>query len=129
MLTFLSWLQHLWRNRGAPLRMGPRDSYAYRKAMQSYRDSHPDCEFCKRPGTRGSIEVHHKLPVSVAPELAADTANMVSLCKKCHLAVGHLHDFRDYNRNIVEVCEAMDSEPGRRASEAICVRGQPCDAS
>ena len=106
-----------WRNRGATLRTGPRDTAAYKRAMAGYLAAHPVCQFCRKPG--GKVEVHHVIPVSVDPTRAADMTNMVTLHRKpdCHMVVGHLGNFRDYNRNVVHVCTVMADEPIRRMDE------------
>jgi hypothetical protein len=67
-----------------------RQTTEYRHAMAAYRAAHPACEWCLRPG---GIEVHHVLPVHVDPDRAADTNNMVALCERCHLVVGHAGNF------------------------------------
>lgn len=110
-------VRFLMRNRGSSLRLGPRDTAAYKKAMAQYLAEHPTCQFCRKPG--GKVEVHHVIPVSVDPTKAADVTNMVTLHRKpdCHMVVGHLGNFRDYNRNVVHVCATMADEPIRRAEE------------
>ena len=99
-------------------RLGPRDTAAYKKAMAQYLFEHPTCQFCGKPG--GKVEVHHTVPVSADPSRAADMSNMVTLHRKpqCHLVVGHVGNFRDYNRNLAQVCLAMVDEQDRRKMEA-----------
>ena len=111
-------VRFLWRNRGAQLRLGPRDTAAYKRAMSTYLTAHPVCQFCNKPG--GKVEVHHIIPVSVDPARAADMTNMITLHRKpdCHMIVGHLGNFRDYNRNVVQVCAAMVDEKTKRAVTA-----------
>ncbi len=47
------------------------------------RDGHR----CRWPGctVRAGLEVHHLIPIDVAPELAEDLANQVTLCGPHHL--------------------------------------------
>ena len=62
-----------------------RSTSLVRGAMLRYRDEHPACEYCGRD----NIQVHHIEPVSIAPDKAHLSSNLCSLCKKCHLTVGH----------------------------------------
>ena len=73
------------------------------RAMNEYRKAHPICEW---DNCNDSIEVHHIIPISVRPDLAADTNNMISLgCKRCHLCVGHAGNTAYYYvSNIKEIC-------------------------
>lgn len=64
-------------------------SVSTQTAMDQYGRAHPTCEWC---GTQ-KIEVHHVLPQHLRPDLAADTNNMVSLCRECHFVVGHKKDW------------------------------------
>lgn len=75
--------------------------------MLHYKAAHPECEAC---GTRGMPfarpnEVHHIITVSVAPDKASDTNNMITLCRPCHIVLGHCGDgaCRKYCPNIREV--------------------------
>lgn len=61
--------------------MSIRDSYEYRMAMDiaRERDGHV-CQVCGNPYD----QVHHVVPVRVAPYLACDPENLVCLCEECH---------------------------------------------
>jgi 5-methylcytosine-specific restriction endonuclease McrA len=39
---------------------------------------------CTECGSRGRLEVHHKIPVRQAPELAYELSNVTCLCTPCH---------------------------------------------
>ena len=39
---------------------------------------------CTGCGARGRLEVHHKISVRQAPDLAFDLGNLTSLCPSCH---------------------------------------------
>ena len=73
------------------------------KAMGEYRKAHPVCEW---DNCNDSIQVHHIIPISVRPDLAANTNNMISLgCKRCHLCLGHAGNTAYYYvANIKEIC-------------------------
>lgn len=56
---------------------------------------HPFCTIC---GTDKSLQVHHKLPFHLKPELELDPTNLMTLCmsmeRACHLKLGHGGDFK-----------------------------------
>ena len=47
-----------------------------------------------------NIQVHHKLPRHIRPDLAVDETNLIALCKSCHLRIGHLGSYFMYNETI-----------------------------
>ena len=58
------------------------------------------CECC---GSTKSIEVHHKLPRHIRPDLALDHDNLIALCgggRGCHFHIGHLNSYFTYNAAI-----------------------------
>lgn len=40
---------------------------------------------CTQCGSAGPLEVHHRIPVVVAPDKAFDVGNVTTLCRECHL--------------------------------------------
>jgi hypothetical protein len=96
-MTFLA------RNAGFAVK-NPRKAWATRKAMNKHRKAHPSCEYCGR----SPIHVHHVAPVRVAPELAADPENFISLCgKRCHITIGHAGNWRHHVWNVGLICDAV----------------------
>lgn len=81
-----------------------RNLYSVRKAMKQHRKENPCCAFC---GRDKKIDVHHIQPVKVAPHLAGEPTNFISLCRKpaCHHVVGHNGNWQDSNPKVVEICE------------------------
>ena len=60
----------------------------------------PECAVC---GSRKSLQVHHKRPFHLHPELELDPTNLVTLCESgtnCHLNYGHAGDFRGVNPDV-----------------------------
>jgi len=55
--------------------------------------AHPRCEACGAHATT----VHHIIPFQYAPDRELDTNNLIALCDRCHLILGHLGDFHSYN--------------------------------
>ena len=56
----------------------PRWEPCRRKALT--RDGYR-CVRCSRPGR---LEIHHKIPVKIARELAFKLSNLQTLCRPCH---------------------------------------------
>ena len=55
----------------------------WRNLSRWYRQTHPVCERC---GEQLTDEVHHVVPIRVAPARAYDASNLVGLCRGCHRA-------------------------------------------
>jgi 5-methylcytosine-specific restriction enzyme A len=68
-----------------------------------YLKSNPLCASC---GGRENLEVHHKIPVHIRPDLELEKSNLITLCESkhyginCHLFVGHCGNYKEYNNNI-----------------------------
>lgn len=84
-----------------------RNSYSYRKALKNHLEKNPFCAYC---GRNKKLDVHHKIPVSIAPELADNENNLITLCRKpsCHLIVGHMGSWKTYNKNVEETCNIVN---------------------
>ena len=67
--------------------------------------AHHSCAAC---GSTTDLEVHHKKPYHLHPELELDPTNLLTLCESdkngvnCHLLFGHLGDYHSYNPNVSE---------------------------
>lgn len=63
----------------------------------------PTCRACNG---REKLQVHHIKPFHLFPELELQDSNLVTLCehpdKECHLLIGHLGNFKNYNSNVLE---------------------------
>ncbi len=62
---------------------------------------------CACCGSKKRIEVHHKKPRHLFPELAWVMDNLIALCgggRGCHFHIGHLNSYRTYNAMIDKVC-------------------------
>jgi len=76
------------------------------------RDAHlvanPRCVHCRQDAD----EVHHLRPVHVAPALELDANNLASVCRRCHLCVGHLGNWNLWNDNFWQCVNVANK--GRR---------------
>lgn len=59
----------------------------------------PACACC---GSTKELEVHHVWPVHLFPMLELTKSNLLTLCDRCHLMVGHLYNWHSYNRHAKE---------------------------
>jgi hypothetical protein len=73
------------------------------KVEKKHKKLFPTCAAC---GTNEEVQVHHKRPFHLHPELELDPNNLISLCmvapKNCHLTVGHGNSFKAYNPKVDE---------------------------
>lgn len=87
-----------WNN----IRYASRSS-KWKKIRQEFIKNHPVCAAC---GSTKDLEVHHIEPVHKNPDRELDPSNLITLCSKyCHLAIGHLMDFKSYNKDIIKDAE------------------------
>lgn len=71
--------------------------------------------FCLACGKNTKLEVHHKIPVHISPELELDPSNLVTLCADpCHILFGHLMNFKSYNKTVIEDCSVYLSKVKNR---------------
>lgn len=85
---------------------GGKRSSEWPKVEKEHLKNFPTCASC---GTDKHIQVHHKKPFHLHPELELDPNNLISLCMEndCHLYVGHGDDFKAYNPNVVEDAQTV----------------------
>jgi len=62
----------------------------------------PECAAC---GITKHLQVHHKQPFHLHPELELEQSNLITLCEQkgdegCHLKLGHLGNWKSFNPNI-----------------------------
>jgi hypothetical protein len=82
---------------------GMRRAKGWRKMRRVFIKKHPRCSVCY---SKKKVEVHHKIPFHIAPELELMLGNLISLCENkkyginCHLLIGHLGNYRRINMNV-----------------------------
>lgn len=60
------------------------------------------CAWC---GSTQIVQVHHIYPQHLWPERAHDTNNMLCLCSRCHLVLGHRGNWTNAVTNLVKMIE------------------------
>lgn len=78
-----------------------RRSGRWPKVRAAWLKDHPTCEAC---GGTAHLNVHHRIPVHVQPELELRSDNLMTLCERptwnCHLWVGHDGNWRQYRQHV-----------------------------
>ena len=70
---------------------------------KDFLKQNPVCALC---GGTATLEVHHKKPFHLHPELELEPSNLITLCESkkngvtCHLFFGHLGDYQSFNKNV-----------------------------
>lgn len=81
----------------------PSRSTKWPAARAAHLKTHNECAVCA--GTE-KLEVHHKKPFHMHPELELEPDNLITLCESgkhgvnCHLLVGHLGNFKSVNPDV-----------------------------
>jgi len=88
---------------GASRTFGAARSPEWRVVRKQHITKFPFCALC---GSTKILEVHHKKPFHLHPELELDPSNLITLCESgkngivCHRAFGHLGDYKSVNNDI-----------------------------
>lgn len=96
-------LQHILDAAKGKIPVGMPRSGHWPAARAEHLKSHPACAVC---GGTKKIQVHHKRPFHLHPELELDPENFETLCEdddygvNCHLFFGHLGNFKSFNADI-----------------------------
>lgn len=77
---------------------------AVRKA---FLKTHPACAACGKTRLMGlrTIDVHHIKPYHIRQDLELDPNNLITLCRKHHLQIGHLGNWEKWNVEVVDSCK------------------------
>lgn len=96
-------VQHALRDVGTSAKR----SSAWPKTEKAWLTVHDTCAAC---GGRVRLNVHHKTPFHVQPELELDMRNLITLCmeidKHCHLKLGHGGNFKAFVPFVEELSRA-----------------------
>ena len=88
-------LRHQIKDVGLPKRSGH-----WPTLEKHFLEANPACVIC---GSKTRLNVHHKKPFHLYPELELEPSNLITLCmsrKECHLLIGHCDNFRSWNRHL-----------------------------
>ena len=122
-LEHLKHLHHLARHALRDLSHGKKRSSGWPTVRRHFEVANPTCAAC---GGTERIQVHHKKPFHLRPELELDMNNMISLCMgiKCHahILIGHGDDYKKFNPNVESDAAEILAHPERR--DAIATRAK-----
>jgi len=94
---------HLEHVRDAHVGHGMERSPHWPTVQHHHIQQFPTCAAC---GGNVNLNVHHKQPFHLYPELELEPTNLITLCmdgdKDCHIKLGHGSNFKAYNPNVVE---------------------------
>ena len=81
--------------------LGAVRSPRWSEVRNAFLKANPECEAC---GSKGKLltplNVHHCTPFSQDKSLELQESNLITLCQRCHLLLGHLGSFRSWNVDI-----------------------------
>lgn len=73
----------------------------WREVRAQHIALYPKCAVCnKKSSLLKPNEVHHVQMFNLHPELELDPHNLITLCRPCHLLIGHLGSFKSYNEGV-----------------------------
>lgn len=78
----------------------------------------PACEAC---GSRLKLNVHHVLPFHLFPALELEQTNLIVLCRRCHLGLGHGDSWAAYNPNVRVHAARLSSTPASDRQATVVV--------
>lgn len=106
----MNWLRHRYRltdvRNPADLMELFHSDYQWRQTRNEFIRWEPICQMCARDK---NLQVHHILPWHLRPDLRYEHQNLVTLCADCHLRFGHYNNWKDYNIEILALCQAAQS--------------------
>jgi len=88
----------------------PRDG-RWPELRERWLKAHPRCAVC---GTTAGVVPHHIRPVHVWPEQELLWSNLLSLCGRCHLLIGHLGAWASWNPDVVKDAAGWSERIRRR---------------
>ena len=83
-------------------RKGEKRSGQWPKVRKEHLKIHGECQACGRNKKRHLLEVHHIIPFQYCRESELDHKNLITLCRRCHLFVGHLNNWKRFNVDIFQ---------------------------
>ena len=100
----MGWLTRIQEVLSGKIPVGTQRSGRWPGVRAQHLKKHPRCEVC---GGIKKLNVHHKKPFWIFPELELDPGNLFTLCEgsrkiNCHLIVGHLLSYLSFNPAVDE---------------------------
>lgn len=99
MIKSIKRVYNLTRHKARDLVIRQKRSSKWSRVQKEFLSKNPICAIC---GSSKKLNVHHKLPFHLYPELELEESNLVTLCmdtSECHLNL-HGDNFKKYCPNI-----------------------------
>src|SRR3990167_7286052 len=100
-LNFLVKILNRWQNRESLKLLGAKRSSEWPKTRAKHLKKEPVCAICSK---NDELNVHHKKPFHLFPELELEESNLTTLCeapgREHHLNFGHLGSYQSYNPEV-----------------------------
>jgi 5-methylcytosine-specific restriction endonuclease McrA len=116
---------HLTENRDAHAKITAERSSHWPTVQHRFIKKHPVCEAC---GGTMHLNVHHKKPFHLYPELELEPSNLITLCmdgdKDCHIKLGHGGNFKAYNPNVEEDVARVKAEFSIQLLNEVAVKAK-----
>lgn len=106
-------LEHLKHRLQGKIPAGSKRSGHWPKVREDHLAKFPRCALC---GGKEKVEVHHIHPFHLHPEKELDPTNLITLCEakkngiNCHLAFGHLGNFKSVNESVEKDAPAFGAK-------------------
>ena len=56
---------------------------------------------CRACGRKVNLQVHHIRPFNMQPDRELELSNLVTLCGRCHILLGHLDNWKSRNDDVL----------------------------
>lgn len=97
--VFFQYVRHILGLEGASF--GALRSPKWSAVQKAFIAGHPMCSVC---GSKGKLlnplNVHHRNPFHIKPELELDPTNLITLCRQHHFTFGHLMSWKSWNTSV-----------------------------
>jgi hypothetical protein len=74
----------------------PRSSH-WPAVEHKFLQTHKECVAC---GSRNNLQVHHRKPFHLFPDLELDETNLIVGCAVCHFVLYHANDWENYVEDV-----------------------------
>lgn len=104
------------------------DAYIY-GVPEGVRFSYTDipmyeCSWCHRTK---NLNRHHIIPQSASKSLCGDASNIIVLCRDCHFVLGHRCNWKQFNPDVVYICNTYTNTIKSAEYTPVTVRRLECD--
>lgn len=110
---------NLLRHKARDLSVSKKRSSKWHTVQKNFLIKNPCCAIC---GSIKKLNVHHKKPFHLYPELELEESNLITLCmdkRECHLLIAHGDNFSYFCPNLEEYIKQYKS--GEKTFDQICL--------